>query len=170
MSAAARSALAERSEAFDPSSCFDAALAAWPVCVLPVDQVIDLLQVTHAPAAIEQFRRAMEDGERFPPVSVVRLVGIYFIADGHKRFSAYQQLEPADIPVEVWTTRRWLADQWRQLAGKTIRQVTLARRCFTSADGRRQAARLFWDTLGHWQRVIRSLASRLRPPRQGAAE
>src|SRR5262245_49152445 len=99
--------------------CFDVARAAYPVRVLPPHRVVDLLPVSHAPERIAEYRLAMQRGERFPPIAVVRCGGRYLIADGHKRFSAYRQLTDADIAVEVWTWRRWLRDQAGQLVRKT---------------------------------------------------
>ena len=129
-----------------PETCFDTSLARSPTRALPVSAVIDLLHVTHAPERIAEFREAMQRGESFPPVSVVRLAGRFFLADGHKRFSAYRSLPVRDIRVEVWSTRRWLHDQWRQLACKTAQQVRLAARMGFDPAARRQAARLAGDT------------------------
>ncbi|OFV87290.1 MAG: hypothetical protein A3J75_04175 [Acidobacteria bacterium RBG_16_68_9] len=140
--------------------CFDPALAEFPTRALPIDQVIDPLQVSHTPERIAQYRVAMERGERFPPIAVVRIGRRFFVADGHKRFSAYQALPVTDILVEVWPIRRWLRDQWRQLRGKSRQQLTLLRRCVRDPRGRAQAARLMRDTIGHWRRIGRSLMQR----------
>ena len=143
-------------------ACFDPSLAQFPTRVLPVDAVIDLLHVTHAPERIAEYRQAMQRGERFPPVSVVHLAGRLFLADVHKRFSAYRCLPVREICVEVWSTRRWLHDQRRQLARKTAQQVRLVARVGFDRAARQQAARLFWDTVGHWRRVGMSIVERLR--------
>lgn len=143
-------------------ACFDPSLAQSPTHILPVSAVIDLLQVTHAPERIAEYRQAMERGQRFPPVSVVRLAGHFFLADGHKRFSAYRSLPVREICVEVWSTRRWLRDQWGQLARKTVQQIRLVTRLGFDRAARRQAARLFWDTVGHWRRLCMSIVERLR--------
>jgi hypothetical protein len=147
----------------DPgASCFDSARAEFPTRVLPLDAVVDLLPLTHAPERIEQYRLAMQRGDRFPPVAVVRLFGRFLVADGHKRLSAYRALADAPIPVEVWTRRRWLRDQWTQLARKTRHQASLIRRLPADPGARQEARRLALDTLGHWKRVARSLSLRRR--------
>jgi len=145
------------------TTCFDPALAVYPTRRIPIAQVIDPLPVSHAPERIAAYRRAMEEGDRFPPVSVVRIAGRLLVADGHKRFSAYRSLPVTEIVVEVWTTRRWLRDQWEQLRRKTRQQWTLLRRSATDQQARAQATRLLWDTLGHWRRVGRSLVRRFVP-------
>jgi hypothetical protein len=119
--------------------------------------VTDLLQVSHVPERIEQYREAMREGHRFPPISVVEVAGRLFIADGHKRFSAYKGLLVDEIVVEVWTTRRWLADQWRQFTGKTRQQWVLVTRSLVDRRARAQGVRLFWDSLGHWRRIALSV-------------
>ncbi len=141
--------------------CFDEALAEYPTRTLPIDQVIDLLQVSHLPERIEEYRGAMLRGDRFPPVSVVEIAGRFFVADGHKRFIAYTGLPVTEVVVEVWTTRRWLADQWRQFASKIGQMSLLATRSLVDSTARAQAVRLFWDTLGHWRRIALSLKGRL---------
>lgn len=140
--------------------CFDPALAQSTTRILPIDAVVDLLHVTHAPERIVEYRHAMQHGVRFPPIAVVRCAGRFLIADGHKRFSAYRALPVTEIVVEVWTMRRWLADQWRQFLGKTRQQGRLLSRSVVDPTARAQAARLFWDTVGHWRRVTRSMIGR----------
>jgi hypothetical protein len=141
-------------------ACFDPALATAPTCLLPVDAIVDLLEVTHAPERIEEFRRTMDCGDRFPPVAVLRVGGRYFLADGHKRFSACKSLAVKEVVVEVWTLRRWLSDQRRQFVGKTRQQARLLVRCAFDRRARAQGVRLFWDTVGHWRRLGASLARR----------
>jgi len=150
---------------FDP--CFDPALATSRTLVLPIHAVVDLLQVTHAPDRVREYRLAMQRGERFPPISVVRIAGCFFLADGHKRFTAYTALPVTEIVVEVWTIRRLLRDQWRQFRTKTAQQWRVLSRSAADRGARREAVRLFRDTMRHWKRIGVSLASRLtgRPPR-----
>jgi hypothetical protein len=136
---------------------FDPALAEFPTRVVPVDRVLDLLGVSHAPERIAAYRRAMEGGEVFPPISVIRLGRRFVIADGHKRFSACRQLRVHEVVVEVWTVRRCLRDQWRQLARKTRQQIGLLRASTRDRYARRALRRLALDTIGHWRRVFRSL-------------
>jgi len=145
-----------------PHPCFDAELATAPTRTLSIDAITDLLHVTHAPEQIAVYRRAMERGDRFPPIAVVRLAGRYFVANGHKRLSAYRARRVDDIVVEVWPLHRWVRDQWEQLAHKSRQQWRLLWHSPFDAQARRQARRLFWDTLGHWQRIARSLR-RSRP-------
>lgn len=143
-------------------SCFDATRAEFPTRVLPVEDVVDPLPLSHAPERIEQYRAAMASGDRFPPIAVVRIGRRFFVADGHKRFSAFRALNGTEILVEVWTIRRWLRDQWGQFAHTTSRQVSLALRSLADAEARREVARLAVDTAGHWRRVARSLRAHLR--------
>lgn len=158
MTQADRSARADGSPSW--GDCFDPALATFPTRRVSIDQVVDLLPVSHVPERIAAYRHAMECGERFPPISVVRVAGRLLIADGHKRFSAYRSLPVTEIVVEVWTTRRWLRDQWGQLARKTRQQWHLLWRSVVDARARAQAARLFWDTIGHWRRMALSVVRR----------
>ena len=58
----------------------------------------------------------MRAGDLFPPVSVIRLLGRWLVADGHKRYVAWAGLGGKEIVVEVWPLRRWLADQAGQAA------------------------------------------------------
>ena len=150
--------------------CFDPARAEFPTRVLPLAHVVDLLAVAHAPERIEEYRAAMQRGDRFPPIAVVRVGRRFLIADGHKRFSAYKALTSHPILVEVWTVRRWLGDQRRQLTHKTRQQMTLVRQMRRDPQARQQARRLALDTLGHWQRVVRSLRAGIGRARPDAAE
>ncbi len=145
--------------------CFDPALATAPTRVLPVGAVVDLLQVTHAPDRVGEYRHAMQRGERFPPIAVVPVAGRFVVADGHKRLTAYKGLPVTDIVVEVWTIRRLLRDQWRQFRAKTAQQWRVLSRSAVDPDARREAVRLFRDTVRHWKRIGVSLASRLTGPR-----
>jgi hypothetical protein len=145
---------------------FDPTLATAATRTLPIDAVVDLLHVTHAPERIATYRAAMRRGDRFPPIAVVCIAGRFFIADGHKRFSAYRSLPVSEIVVEVWTLRRWLRDQGRQFVHKTRQQWRILSRSVVDRHARAQAARLFWDTVGHWKRVGLSLtrgSTRARP-------
>jgi hypothetical protein len=141
--------------------CFDPGRARFPTRVVPQRRVIDLLPITHAPERIAAYRDAMARGDRFPPVSVLRVGPRYFITDGHKRFSAYQALTAADVVVELWTVRRWLGDQASQLARKTRQQVRLLVASGSDPQARAALARLVGDTMGHWRRIGRSLRVRL---------
>lgn len=134
----------------------------FPHLSVPIGELIDLLHVTHAPEVIEEYRLAILRGDRFPPLSVIRLAGRYFIADGHKRYSAYRALAQSHVEVEVWTTRRWLADQLGQLRRKLTHTGAVLWGSLSDGDARRQARRLFWDTVGHWQRIGRSLLAHLK--------
>lgn len=142
-------------------SCFDPARAEFPTRVLPLESVVDLLPLSHAPERIEQYRTAMQRGDRFPPIAVIRLLGRFLVADGHKRLSAYKALRDDSVVVEVWTLRRWLRDQWTQFTRKTGQQIAVARRIRRDPLARQDARRLALDTLGHWRRVARSLRLRL---------
>jgi ATP-binding cassette, subfamily B, bacterial MsbA len=144
-------------------ACFDPALATSRTLILPIHAVIDLLLPTHAPDRIAEYREAMRRGERFPPIAVVRVAGRYLVADGHKRLSAYRSLPVTEIVVELWSFRRWLRDQRRQLSDKTRQQWRLLSRAPVDAVARRQAVRLFWDTVGHWRRCALSIARLVRP-------
>jgi len=156
---------ADHSEQVDGSptlgACFNPALAAFPTRRVRIDQVVDLLPVSHAPERIAAYRSAMERGELFPPISVVRVAGRLLIADGHKRFSAYRSLPVTEIVVEVWTMRRWLHDQGGQFVRKTRQQCSLLWRSAHDPGARAQATRLFWDTIGHWRRMALSVVRRL---------
>jgi hypothetical protein len=139
---------------------FDPALADCDVATLPLDRVIDLLDTSldiHAPDRIAHYRDRMAAGERFPPIAVVRLLGRYLVADGHKRLAAYRSLGPVDIVVEVWPLRRWARDQWRQAVANGRKNRTIL---VMGVRDPRSASRLLLTTLRHWKRVVTSLALR----------
>ncbi len=139
------------------TSPFDPALSAAPTRCVSVRRVVDLLNVTHAPERIESYREAMCAGDRFPPISVVRLGGRYVVADGHKRLSAAKALGEERIDVEIWSIWRLT----RNLAGQSARHAAAAGRAlggvFRGADGRRDSWHFVTATVAHWRRTGRSL-------------
>lgn len=144
----------------DRLSCFDPARADFPTRVLPLERIVDLLSVPHAPERIAQYRDAMQRGERFPPIAVVRIGRRFVVADGHKRLSAWRALAGGPVLVQVWTIRRLLLDLWRQFARKTQQQAALLWRSTRDPQARGDARRLALDTVGHWRRIVRSLRAR----------
>jgi hypothetical protein len=135
-------------------ACFDPARALLPVRLVPVARVVDLLAVSHAPDRIAAYRAAMQAGERFPPIAVLPFAGRYWIADGHKRWSAYRALGAREVWVELWTARRWLRDQGRQVAGTGRR---IGRALALLAVRPREGLALLAAAPRHWWRVVRSL-------------
>lgn len=155
----------------DPGG-FDRGKATFPVLVVPTSQVIDLLNQTHRPDKVAEYRAAMDGGALFPPLAVVRWGRRFILTDGHKRFSACKQRRMSHVMVEVWTLRRWLADLRDQSARKTRQVVRLGARSTVDAASRKSFRRLFWDTVGHWQRIFRSLGVLLHgeaPPTDSVA-
>src|SRR5262249_36558478 len=148
---AARRPAAPRTREFDPT------LAEFRTIELPCAVVVDLLPLTHAPDRVARYREQMEAGDRFPPISVIRLAGRYVIADGHKPFSAYRALGADRILVEVWPARRGLRDQWDQVVDNARKNGRILRLSVTDPPA---AWRLLCSTLLHWQRVAASLAWR----------
>ena len=138
---------------------FDPASAAYPTRSLRLGEVVDLLELTHAPEVIREYRERMRAGDLFPPVSVVRLFGRWLVADGHKRYVAWAGLGEAEILVEVWPLRRWIADQAEQAARNARKNGRIVARLF---DDPRESLQLARATTGHWQRVALSLLRRAR--------
>jgi hypothetical protein len=135
---------------------FDVTRALWPTRQVRVTDIIDLLQVTHAADRIDDYAAAMQRGERFPPIAVFGGLGCWFVADGHKRLSAYRQLGQPEILVECWPLGALLADLLRQ-AGRSWRRVCAA---LAALPGdRRPVSRLLAHTVAHWTRLARSLVS-----------
>lgn len=147
-------------DSFPPSGSprgFDAARAAHPTRLLRIEEVVDLLELTHAAEVIRGYRERMRAGDLFPPVSVVRLFGKWLVADGHKRYVAWTGLGEKEIVVEVWPLRRWLADQADQARRNARKNVRIAARLFVDP---RESLRLARTTAGHWRRVACSLLRR----------
>lgn len=135
---------------------FDATLAEFSTRELPLEHVVDLLAISHAPERVAAYRDAMRRGARFPPVSVLPVAGYLVVADGHKRLSAYRALGYPHIVVEVWPWRRFVRDQIRQARDHVGKTRIFVRCLFTD---RPAAWRLLCSTLAHWRRVARSLAA-----------
>lgn len=144
--------------AVDPVACFDPERALLLTRRVPVARVVDLLAVPHAPDRVAAYRAAMLAGERFPPISVLPFAGRFWIADGHKRWTAYRALGASEVWVELWTVRRWLRDQGRQVAGTGRR---LGRALVLLAVRPREGLTLLAAAPLHWWRVARSLAGHL---------
>ncbi len=142
--------------------CFDPSRADFPVRVVAARRVVDLFTDTHAPERIESYRQAMAGGGLFPPVSVIAIGSRFIITDGHKRYRACRALELDRIPVEIWPLRKLLADQWRQFRHKTGQTAAVLARAARDPQGRKDARRLYWDTVGHWRRIASSAADRIR--------
>ena len=139
--------------------CFDPSRAQFQTRMVPAAQILDLFTTTHAPERIESYRQAMAAGELFPPISVIQVGGRFVIADGHKRFRACLALGLGQITVELWPISRLLADQYRQFRRKTRQITTVLTRATRDPDGRQNAHRLYWDTVGHWKRIALSAAA-----------
>src|SRR5271163_919983 len=142
--------------------CFDASRAEFQTRVVPIVQVLDLFTTTHAGERIESYRQAMAEGELFPPISVIQVGRRFVIADGHKRFCACRALGLGQVTVELWPISRLLADQYRQFTRKSRQIATVLTRAVRHPDGRKDAHRLYWDTVGHWKRIALSAAARAR--------
>jgi hypothetical protein len=140
---------------------FDERRVAHRLVVVPEDEVIDLLHVTHASERIAEYAQAMREGARFPPIAVVRLFGRVLVADGHKRLAAARACGLRELPVEVWPWRRWFADQCEQAARQARKHLDIL---LLLPRRPREAAALAGSTFQHWWRVARSLAARV-PPR-----
>lgn len=132
-------------------------LARYPTQMVPVSRVIDLLEVTHAPGRIAQYREAMARGERFAPVSVLQLGRWYFLADGHKRFTAYRFFGEEQILVELWTLQVWARDQYRQLKRDLGRAWAVFRRRNKDPRTPGDLRAFVRSRLRHWARIFHSL-------------
>lgn len=141
---------------------FEPSFAEHPLRTLRIDDVIDLLHVSHWPQRVDEYRNAMRAGERFPPVAVVYFAGRPFLADGHKRFQAYRGLGATEIAVQVWPLRRWLADQSDQLR-RSLRRWANAAGGLLDPARRPQSVDALSQIVDHWKRIWRSLATRREP-------
>ena len=136
---------------------FDPSLANFRTWLVPTSSVVDLLTVSHAQERIEEFREAMIRGDSFPPISGIRLGRRIFVADGHKRFSAYRELGRSHLHVEIWPLRRWLLDQGRQLRKTGSRLVTALLEVSRGGVASREARDLFGGIVRHYKRIAASL-------------
>ncbi len=120
-------------------------------------QMVDLLQVSHAPEMIQTYAEAMRAGESFPPISVIPFGRRYIVTDGHKRFGACRVLGLEEIEVEVWPLGRLVGDLGRQLIRHVRALGTAASNLTRGREGRRKAARFATVTVAHWKRTVVSL-------------
>ena len=134
---------------------FDSSLATVSTRIVPLRVVIDLLaSAPHNAERIAEYRHAMLNGARFPPIAVVRIGSKYLVADGHKRLSAFRTLGEQELCVQVWRWRDWWADQARQARDHGKKHVRILR---LSRTDPRAALRLWFSTVQHWMRVARAL-------------
>ena len=144
--------------------CFDPGRARHATRCVALADVLDLLPLTHAPERVEEYRRAMEAGALFPPVSVLSLFGRLVVADGHKRLTACRPLVDGTLVVEVWPFHRFLRDQASQVRANARKNAAILAHAFTD---RREALRLLRSTAGHWRRVALSLRELSRGASRG---
>lgn len=147
----------------DTADPFDPSLARFPTRVVALERVLDLLHVSNAPDLVLQYRMAMERGARFPPVSVVAVLGRYVIGDGHKRFSAVRGLPVASVVVEVWPLWRLGADLLAQ-AKITLHEWHRATVALLTRGSTRELGGLLRATVVHWWRIVRSVLTLPRRP------
>ena len=141
--------------------CFDPRLAGFPTLVLRIDELSDIYQVTHAAERVDEYRAAMIRGAKFPPISVVRLGGRFFVANGHKRLNAYRALGYRMIVVERWPVRRWLKDQTGQaLRNIRVQWVSVTRGLLMRGE-RERGAEVMRHYAQHWKRIIASIRGRV---------
>ncbi len=136
---------------FDPSG------TSTPTQVVRVDQIVDLLNVSHAQPQIAAYRQAMLDGSKFPPISVFRLGRKFVITDGHKRFAAALNLGLSEMDVELWTVRDVAADLLAQLGRHCRAGWRAVTGLFHGGEARREGAIFAASTVLHWRRMAASL-------------
>jgi hypothetical protein len=142
--------------------CFAASHGDLRIREVRLEEIVDLLPLTHSEDTIERYRARMVAGDLFPPVSVLPLFGRLVIADGHKRYQAALRVSPARVPVEVWSVARFLADQGRQVRSNARKNGRIVRSLFVRPS---ESMRLVRSTLQHWARVARCLRLLLAAPR-----
>jgi hypothetical protein len=140
--------------------CFAADPGTRRVREVRLEEVIDLLPLTHNESAVERYREAMLAGTRFPPIGVLPLFGRLVITDGHKRFQAAKPIATGPVPVDVWTWRRLAADQWRQARANAGKNARIVRQLFVDP---RESFHLARATALHWGRVARCLLVLVAP-------
>lgn len=144
---------------------FDTSGTSLPTRVVRVDQIVDLLQVSHAKKQIADYRQAMLDGSSFPPISVIRLGQQFVITDGHKRFAAALDLGLSEVDVEMWTVRELAADLFAQLGRHSRAGWQTVTSLHHGREARREGARFAASTLLHWRRMATSLWILIARPR-----
>ncbi len=152
----------DRNDSRMAPDCFDRSRANFSTIIVPITDVIDLLNQTHRPHRVAEFRIAMDNGSRFPPLSVIRIGHGFILTDGHKRLAACKQRGMSHVIVELWTVGKWLADLRSQTVRKTSQMIKLARDSPSDRESRKAGIRLFWDIVGHWRRIFTSLLVLLR--------
>ena len=145
-----------------PMAPFDPRLGTGPIRSIPIHEVVDLLQVTHAEERIRQFQAAMLSGAQFPPICVLPAFGTYILADGHKRYWACRALGVEVAEVEVWGWTRLAADLLRQLRKQLGLMGKLGFDLFRSREGPRQLSSYLRSTVLHWRRIVLSVWRTLR--------
>lgn len=145
---------------------FDTSGTSLPTRVVRVDQIVDLLHVSHAQRQIEEYRQAMLDGSNFPPISVIRLGQQFVITDGHKRFAAALDLGLREMDVELWTVRDLTADLLGQLGRHSRAGWRAVAGLHHGKEARREGARFAVSTLLHWRRMATSLWILIVRPRK----
>ena len=147
----------------DPACPFDPDLSDRPTRIVPFGRVVDLLRVPHAHDRIRMYRKAMDAGDRFPPISVVRLGGVFVITDGHKRFVACSGLGLDEIVVELWGIGTLSRDLLAQMWGQIHKGATVMSQLHHGPKARRRACWYFLSFFYHWKRMLTSLR-RSHPP------
>jgi len=145
---------------------FDTSGTSLPTRVVRVNQIVDLLHVSHAQQQIADYRQAMRDGSRFPPISVIRLGHLFFITDGHKRFAAASDLGMKEMAVELWTVRELTADLLAQLGRHSRAGWRAVTGLHHGREARREGALFAVSTLLHWRRMATSLWILIVRPRK----
>ena len=142
--------------------CFDVRLASSPTRVIAVRRVIDLLSVTHVPDRVEQYRRAMSSGDRFPPICVLPLFGWFLLTDGHKRFTAYKSFQAADVPAEVWTLGQSIGHLGKQTLREAAEGCRIVGRLGRDPQAKGELRKFLRSRVVHYKRLGRSLWTKIR--------
>ncbi len=136
---------------------FDTSRTSLPTQIVRVDQIVDLLNVSHAQPQIAEYRQAMHCGSKFPPISVFRLGRKFVITDGHKRFAAALDLGLSEVDVELWTVRDLTADLLAQLGRHSRAGWRAVTGLHHGREARREGAIFAASTVLHWRRMAASL-------------
>ena len=142
--------------------CFDANLASSPTRLVPASRVVDLLSITHVPHRVEEYRSAMLQGDLFPPVCVLPVLGRFLLTDGHKRFAACKSLGEEEILVQVWTLRRSAAHLGLQTVREAREGCRIIFRLGRDPQAPHQLKKFLRSRVAHYRRLGRSLWARIR--------